>query len=333
MIKLEQIKMPINFTENDLIKKCSEILKINKKLIKKHQILKQAIDARKKPNIFYVLNVGLEIDEKIENKFPNLKFFNDESGLIYKKINYAIKPVVVGFGPSGMFCALSLAKMGLKPIVIEQGKCVEERETDVQNFWQNRKLNIYSNVQFGEGGAGTFSDGKLNTNLNNIYCKKVIRELYNFGAPKQILYFSKPHIGSDKLKNVVKNIRQEIIKLGGEIKFSTKLIDFSIKNNNIDLIKIKNVVTNQIQEIKTNHLILCVGHSARSCFELLYNKGIILHQKPFAMGVRIEQDQHTINTSQYGQNYDKNLPNAINLPFIYQVVEVYLLFVCVRAEK
>ena len=310
MIKLEQIKMPINFTDKDIIKKCCEVLKINKKSIKKYQILKQAIDARKKPNIFYVLNIGFDLDEKIENQFINLKFFNDESGLEYKKINYDTKPIVVGFGPSGMFCALSLARMGLKPIVIEQGKCVEEREKDVQDFWQNRKLNVYSNVQFGEGGAGTFSDGKLNTNLNNIYCKKVIRELYNFGAPQQILYFSKPHIGSDKLKNVVKNIRKEIIKLGGEIRFSTKFIDFSVKNNKINLIKTQNVITNEVQEINTNHLILCVGHSARNCFEVLYNKGIVLHQKPFAMGVRIEQDQQTINTSQYGQNHDKNLPNA-----------------------
>ena len=143
--------------------------------------------------------------------FKHLQYQHKTNGLEYAQKQSKRRPIVVGFGPAGMFCALALAKMGLRPIVIEQGKCVAEREKDVQNFWNNGVLDKYSNVQFGEGGAGTFSDGKLNTNLNNDYCKMVIRELYNHGAPDEILYISKPHIGSDNLKNVVTNIRNQLL--------------------------------------------------------------------------------------------------------------------------
>lgn len=209
-----------------------------------------------------------------------------------------------------MFAGLALARMGLKPIIIEQGKCVEERQKDVNEFWQNGKLNKFSNVQFGEGGAGTFSDGKLNSNISNAYCKKVIQELHNFGAPKEILYLSKPHIGSDNLQKIVKNIREEIIKLDGKVLFNTKFCDFTLENNKLSQILVKNVETNKEDFIQTNHLLLCVGHSARDVFELLHKRGINLQQKPFAMGVRIEQSQEKINEGQYGKGYDKRLPNA-----------------------
>lgn len=310
MIKLEQIKMNIGFSKDDLIKKCSEILKISQKDIKSIKIIKQAIDARRKPKIFYVVNVALKLNENTEKRFKHLIYQEKNLRLEYAKKTIKLSPVIIGFGPSGMFAGLAFARMGFKPIIIEQGNEIEQREKDVQDFWKNRKLNKYSNVQFGEGGAGTFSDGKLNSNLDNDYCKMIINELCYFNAPEEISYQSKPHIGSDKLREVVKNLRNEIIALGGTIKFATKFEDFCVKNGKIDHIIVKNLKNNKTEEIKTDTLLLCVGHSARDVFKLLYDKGVNLKQKPFAMGVRIEQRQEDINKAQYGENYDKRLPPA-----------------------
>lgn len=301
MIKVEQIQVGLSCNEGEIKTACAKKLKIKQSDIESIVLLKKSIDARRKPKINYILNVGLNLKNNLENKFAESKFDLDRSGLSYQKKSCPLPPVIVGFGPSGMFAGLALARMGFNPIIIEQGKCVEEREKDVLEFWNNRKLNRYSNVQFGEGGAGTFSDGKLNSNVNNIYCKKVLNELYHFGAPEEILYQSKPHIGSDKLKKVVKNLRNEIISLGGKVLFSHKFVDFETKNNEISKIFVENLENNERFEIKTNHLLLCVGHSARDVFSLLYDKGANLAQKPFAMGVRIEQKQSDINLAQFGQ--------------------------------
>lgn len=308
MIKIS-IKLPINYKEKDILNSIIKQLNIKKENIKNYFLIKKSIDARKKPKIFYNFCYAVELyDKKEENKFEQIEV--DYSGLSYNKIRSNVRPIVVGFGPSGMFCALSLAKMGLNPIVVEQGSCVEERIKQVQQFWNEGVLNKHSNVQFGEGGAGTFSDGKLNTNLKNLYCKKVINELYLNGAPKQILYDSKPHIGSDKLTEVVKNIRNQIISLGGEIFFDTKLIDICIDNNNIGAVKILNLKTNKTTVLNASILCLCLGHSARDTFKLLKDKGLYITQKPFAMGVRIEQKAENVNIMQYGKNYNNLLPNA-----------------------
>lgn len=310
MIKIDNITLPIGFNNEKIREICAKNLKISIKSIKNIELLKLSLDARRKSNIKYNASIALELDNIIEKKFPALSFVLDRTGLIYNEKTLPLSPVIIGFGPSGMFAGLALARMGLKPIIIEQGKCVDERQKDVNEFWKNGKLNKYSNVQFGEGGAGTFSDGKLNSNISNSCCKKVIQELYNFGAPKEILYTAKPHIGSDNLQRIVKNIREEIINLGGKVLFSSKFCDFDVKNSKLSQITIKNVITDVEEKIKTNHLLLCIGHSARETFELIYNKQISLKQKPFAMGVRIEQSQENINIGQYGQNYGKRLPNA-----------------------
>ena len=311
MIKLDQIKINVNDYSFENLKKISaKTLKINEKDIDKLEILKKSIDARRKPNIFYNFSVGLILKNNLEKKFSNLTFEKEDLSLSYEKVSSALPPVVVGFGPSGIFASLAFARMGLCPIILEQGKKIEEREKDVLSFWNERKLNKYSNVQFGEGGAGTFSDGKLNSNVNNIFCKKAIFELFSHGAPEEILYEAKPHIGSDKLKNVVKNIREEIISLGGKFYFSTKFVDFLCKNGHIYSVFAENLLNNEKLEFRTNHLCLCVGHSGRDCFELLHQKGISIKQKPIAMGVRIEQKQKDINEIQYGKNYNKNLPSA-----------------------
>ena len=310
MIKIVLNNVKIDYDDEYLINEIAKTLRINTQDIKNFHIIKKSLDARKKPKIYYSLQLGVEFFGKIENKLNLPKIQLNYEKLNYKKVKSTIRPIIIGFGPSGMFSALCFARMGLCPIVFEQGGNVDERQKEVQNFWDNGKLNKYSNVQFGEGGAGTFSDGKLNTNLHNSYCKSVINEFYFHGAPKEILYQNKPHIGSDKLSNVVKNIRKEIISLGGEIYFDTKLIDIKVLNNSIKSIKVVNVKTLEEMEFDTKVLCLCVGHSARDTFELLYNKGMIISQKPFAMGVRIEQRSHNVNTMQYGKGYSTLLPNA-----------------------
>ncbi|NCB48200.1 MAG: hypothetical protein EOM55_01015 [Clostridia bacterium] len=310
MIKIDNIILKPNYTKKNIFEKVAEKLQISPKSILNVDILKYSIDARKKPNIKIILCVSAILKDDLEETFLDLKYELDTSKLEYPKKNSEKRPVVVGFGPAGMFCSLCLARMGLKPMVIEQGKCVEERSKDVENFWQSGILDKFSNVQFGEGGAGTFSDGKLNTNINNAYCKKVINEFYYFGAPKEILTSAKPHIGSDKLKNVVKNIRNEIISLGGEILFSHKFCNIVTEKNSIKSVLIKELKTNLEKNIETNALFLALGHSARDTFQFLYDFGFEIHTKPFAMGVRIEQNQQDINESQYGKGYDKSLPPA-----------------------
>ncbi len=310
MIKLEQISLPIKFSDEDVKAQISKTLKIQAKDIECFEILKLSVDARKKPNLKFVASFGVTLKNGLEKKFPKLHYQKRTFKLEYEKKQTKEKIVVVGFGPSGMFAGLALARMGLKPLIIEQGKTVDEREVDVQNFWRNRKLDKFSNVQFGEGGAGTFSDGKLNTNLNSDFCKSVIEELAFFGAPKEITYLNKPHIGSDKLKAVVKNIREHIKSLGGEFMFSTKLTDIKIKNGKVTELEVLDVLTQKKSSLNADRVLLCVGHSARDVFSLLKDKGAELKQKPFAMGVRIEQKQSDINLSQYGAEKVDGLANA-----------------------
>jgi len=314
---ITEIKLNPGFTNDDLLQKICQHTNLSQNEIVRYELVKLGIDARKKPNVFYVANVAVEVFNNAVLKLKNYKdYFPDHSGLEYKKIIIKESPVVVGFGPSGMFCALALAKAGLKPIVLEQGKCVDERQKDVEDFWNNRNLNVYSNVQYGEGGAGTFSDGKLNTTLNNEYCKKVINELILHGAPKDIFYKNKAHIGTDNLKLVVQKIREEIIKNGGKVVFNAHFFDFSLNNNQIYSVFYKNLVTGCVEEISTNNLILALGHSSFKTFEILNKKGVNFRKKPFAIGVRIEHKQEVINKAQYGENYNKLLP-----PADYKLVE------------
>ncbi len=310
MIKLDQINLPINYSKEDINNQICKTLKIKDKDISSFEILKLSIDARKKPNVKYVVSLGVNLKNGLEKRFANLLYTKFTKTLTYDQKSTNEKIYVIGFGPSGMFAALSLARMGFNPIIIEQGKKVDEREKDVIEFWKTRRLNKYSNVQFGEGGAGTFSDGKLNTNLNNDYCKIVINEFLSFGAPKEIGYINKPHIGSDKLKDVVKNIREHIISLGGEFMFSTRLMDIGIENNKINSITIQDVESGKTQILPADKVLLAVGHSARDVFEMLNSKGVTLAQKPFAMGVRIEQKQADINMSQFGAEKIEGLPAA-----------------------
>ena len=314
MIRVRQVVVDINKNSKDnIIKSVSKKLHINPYEIIDFKINKESIDARHKPNISYIY----EVDIKLNNEKLILK--NNKSNDILETPceNYSFKPngivklknrpIIIGSGPAGLLAAYNLAKEGYNPLIIERGKRVDERVEDVSRFWNEGILDTNSNVQFGEGGAGTFSDGKLNTMVKdpNFRCKKVFELFVSAGADENILYVNKPHIGTDKLREVVKNIRNEIISLGGEFRYSTLLTNIIIENNTLKEIEVNN---NEI--IPCEVLVLAIGHSARDTFEMLINNNINIEAKPFAIGIRIQHKQDLINKSQYGMSENQKLGAA-----------------------
>lgn len=305
MLRLENIKIYTDLTDDEVLKEACKKYKLDFKDVKKYSIYKKSIDARDKENIFY--NYTVDIDYSGIKNISNIKSVNEEEFnlKIDVKRRAETRPVIIGAGPAGLFCGLILIQNGIKPIIIEQGKKVEDRKNDVDEFLETGVLKPNSNVQFGEGGAGTFSDGKLTTNSKNPLCRKVLKEFVNFGAPNQIMYINKPHIGTDNLINVISNMRKYIISKGGIFLFEEKVIDFEIENN-----KIKSIITNKNQKIETDTVVLAIGHSARDTIEKLFQKGINMEKKSFSVGVRIEHKQEMINNSQYGYKTKLNLPPA-----------------------
>ena len=304
MIRIDNIKIRENLSDTEVFKKAIEKNKIKKEEVEEWHIYKKSIDARKKEDIYYNYSINIKLkDEKREIKFGKVK--EEKWQEIEVKRNSKYKPVIIGMGPAGLFAGLLLVENGIKPIILERGKCVEERIKDVENFANNREFSPVSNIQFGEGGAGTFSDGKLNTgNSANMYSRKVLEEFVEFGAPEEILYTSKPHIGTDNLRKIVKNIREYIISKGGQVLFNTKATDFEIENR-----KIKAVICED-KRIETDSIILAIGHSARDTFKKLYELGIEIQPKNFAVGTRIEHLQEDINKAQYGERTKMQLPVA-----------------------
>ena len=302
MIKITNIKIKADLSDNELFEKIYKKYKINKNDVTERRIIKKSIDARNKADIFY--NYSVELECKNENKIKNDQIVKKEEPFkIIVNRKSSKRPVIIGAGPAGLFSALTLAQNGIKPIIIEQGKTVDERKKNVEEFQKTGKLNTLSNVQFGEGGAGTFSDGKLTSGIHNPLCKFFLKEFYNFGAPEQILYINKPHIGTDNLINIIRNMRNEIIKLGGEFLFNEKVTDFEFENS-----KVTAVICSK--RIETDTVILAIGHSARLTFEKLYEKGVKMEKKNFSIGVRIEHKQSMINKSQYGEITKLKLPPA-----------------------
>ena len=267
--------------------------------------MRRSLDARKKNDIHYIYSVAADVGKA--ESFLVKKGFETHTPFLYDipQICTKKRPIIVGFGPAGMFCGLVLAKAGLKPIILERGDCVEERKKRVEAFWMGGALDPESNVQFGEGGAGTFSDGKLNTGTNNPRIDYVMETLHRFGADESIQYDAKPHVGTDVLETVVRNLRKEIISLGGAVLFRHKFTGYSQSGHGLS---VSSIYENETKVFDTNHLILALGHSARDTFEMLYEKGVSMQPKSFSMGVRIEHPQKLINKAQYGET--EGLPAA-----------------------
>lgn len=324
MIRLLQIKLKIPHTDRQLREKVCKLLRVSEEAFISYQITRRSLDARKKPELFYVYTVDVEIKQesslrkKVKNK--NILFLKKE--MPYRAVptgkqHLRFPPVVIGTGPAGLFCGYQLAKLGYRPILLERGANVRERMQDVEQFFQGGSLKKDSNVQFGEGGAGTFSDGKLNTLVhdNSGRNREVLRLFHAFGAPEQILYDSKPHIGTDILCSIVEKMREEIKKLGGEVHFHSQVKDFEFTADAdgakaLSALYVENKETGECSRLQTEIAVLAIGHSARDTFETLQRLGLNMQAKSFAVGVRMEHPQAFINESQYGKDYDTALPSA-----------------------
>ena len=259
-------------------------------------LYRRSVDARHRDNVTFCCSFLVECknERAVLKKCKKASVFNQKP-YEYKKCDSSVRPVIVGFGPAGMFCALTLARAGLRPIVVERGRDVDSRTRDVERFWNGGALDPESNVQFGEGGAGTFSDGKLNTGIKDVRCREVLRQFVTFGADKKILYLAKPHVGTDVLKTVVKNIRREIISLGGEVRFESRLESVDIKNGRLVGITVNG------EYMPCEHLVLAIGHSARDTLFMLKDSGFEMERKSFAVGARIEHLQKNIDRALYGE--------------------------------
>lgn len=313
MIRISQLKLDASHTEKQFITKICKILHISEAELENYEIQKLSIDARKKPQIYYIYVV----DVMVRNEKQILSKTRDNSISKIEKTSYVFKctgtrkldakPVIIGAGPAGLFCAYMLAEAGYCPIILEQGEDVDKRSESVDKFWNDGILKKNSNVQFGEGGAGTFSDGKLNTLVKDKYGrnKKVLEVFVENGAPKNILYEAKPHIGTDILKNVVKNMRKKIQTWGGEVYFEKKVTDILFENG-----KVESLIINEAEKIDAECVVLAIGHSARDTFYMLLEKGIIMENKDFAVGFRVEHPQKLIDEEMYGEEMAKKLPPA-----------------------
>ena len=301
MIRIDNIKIYEDLTEEELINKILHKNKISLNDFISLDIVKKSIDARDKRNVHYNYSVNIKLQDESKYSFKHIEIPKEVP--ISKNRNSKYKPIIIGSGPAGLFCALTFIDNGYKPIIIEQGSSVEDRIKYVEEYKSTGKINELCNVQFGEGGAGTFSDGKLTTGINSPYIKRVLENFHKFGAPKEILYLNKPHIGTDNLINILKNIRKYIESKGGKYYFNTKLNDIESKN---EIVKIK--TTNG--EFETDALVLAIGHSARDTFKMLKEKNMNMLRKNFSVGVRIEHKQSMINESQYGTFTKLNLPPA-----------------------
>lgn len=306
MIRINQIKKSLDSHETELLSDCAKRLGVKNEDIKSLRVFRKSVDSRKKDNVFFVYSVDVELkdseDAVIAAIGENADIFKVEIPKYVLPENKRVsnfRPVIVGFGPAGFFAGLTLARSGLKPLILERGADVDKRTADVDRFWKMRQLDEESNVQFGEGGAGTFSDGKLNTGIKDPFCRHVLEEFAAHGAPEEILYSAKPHIGTDKLKNVVKNIREEIISLGGEVIFNAKLSDIIVFNGVIQGITYEK--NGSSFDFETDTLVLCIGHSARDTVKMLYSHGINMMKKPFSVGARIEHPREFIDKAQYGK--------------------------------
>lgn len=295
MVRVNNIKVSLDFNFADLKKLCAEKLGISEKNIYSVRLAKKSVDARKKSDVHFIISVDISAkgEKSIKNAVPVEEYVYTVPEVTAEK-----RPVIVGFGPAGMFASLVLAMAGAKPIILERGMDVDSRIKAVDEFSKSGKLNPECNIQFGEGGAGTFSDGKLTTGIKDKRIGWILQKLVEFNAPEEITYLAKPHIGTDKLRETVKNLRKRVIELGGEIIFGAKFTGYATENGCISQAVYDK--DGQTYKIDTDNIILATGHSARDVFEMLYNNNIELSQKSFAVGVRIEHLRSDIDKAMYG---------------------------------
>lgn len=326
MIRITEIKLPLDHKPSDIIAAVIKKLGINATDLVEYTIFKRGIDARKANAILlaYTLDVTVKGETKVlakVTKDPHVKLAPDTS---YKFVaqapgNLETRPVVVGLGPSGLFAALVLAQSGFKPLVLERGKAVRERTKDTFNFWRKSELNTESNVQFGEGGAGTFSDGKLYSQIKdpNHYGRKVLNEFVTAGAPEEILYVSHPHIGTFRLVGMVEKMRETIIALGGEIRFESRVDDIEIAPDANGQNQVQALILASGERVAANHVVLAVGHSARDTFEMIHKRGIFIEAKPFSIGFRIEHPQSLIDNARHGPNAQHPILGAADYKLVH----------------
>ncbi len=310
MLRIHQIKLPVGHTQEELVRQVKRLL--HTKETPKITIVRRSVDARKKPELYfnYILDVQVKHQSEIYRKCDKRRVeVFEEKTYRFPVAGYTGKtrPVIIGTGPAGLFCGYMLAGAGFCPVLLERGRPVAERCRDVETFWETGLLDPESNVQFGEGGAGTFSDGKLNTLVKDRYGRnrKVLSLFVKAGAPEEILYDYKPHIGTDVLMKVVSNMRREICALGGEVRFGAKVTDILCEDG-----QVTGLIINGEEQLAARYVVLAPGHSARDTFAMLYEKGIKMEAKPFAVGMRVEHPQELINLSQYGVRKERILGNA-----------------------
>ncbi len=305
MIRINSVSLPLDYDETALKNYVSKILKVSEDNIKSVGIFKLSVDARKKNNVHFEATFDVELkkgEQKAASKNSKAKLVEPYIYELPECKKTLKRPIIIGSGPCGLFAGLILAQAGQEPIILERGESIDDRTKTVELFRNLGVLNENSNIQFGEGGAGTFSDGKLNTGTKDKRIRKVLSEFAAHGAPEDIMYLAKPHIGTDMLKTAVKNIRNDIIDLGGKVIFGAKLTDIVSDNDGVKAIKY--LKDDNAFTLETDHLILAVGHSARDTFEMLKNKRITMQQKAFSMGVRIEHLQESISKQQFGSFYN-----------------------------
>ena len=325
MIRITELRLPIDHAPEALEAAILKRLNIPAKDLIHFEIFKRSYDARKNAALSFIYTVDLSVknEESLLKQFDGDIHIRPSPDTSYHFVakapesiedGKALRPVVIGFGPCGIFAALVLAQMGFKPIVLERGKKVRERTQDTWGLWRKNILNPESNVQFGEGGAGTFSDGKLYSQIKDpkFYGRKVIHEFVKAGAPAEIIYVAKPHIGTFRLVGVVEKMRQEIIDLGGEIRFSQKVIGFDIRDEQITGVKIEGHA-----DLPASHVILALGHSARDTFEALHAAGVFMEAKPFSVGFRIEHPQSLIDRARLGPHAGNELIGAADYKLVH----------------